>query len=188
MVARRAVQRWIGLAPEDEQQERLVAGELLPKISVWDSETGLARRYCLPETGRLDYGGARFTWSPDNRYLAFTIQLPVEGDFFPTPTTTPDIPIPTSTPIPLETQYQYQFPRTVVLDTQTGYITVLNQEIPCLSGPTTRVSNKSRLLIRRSGDMAQRLRRGRPTRGRPTPDRSMSRPRTSVRSHGQGRV
>lgn len=121
---------WFSL-PSQEAKERLIAGQLLPKINIWDSETGQNRRYCLPETGQRTYDGTAFTWSPDNRYLAFIIDLPISGDFYPTPTTTPDIPMPTATAtvVPLETQYQYQFPRTVVLDTQTGSVTVINQQI-----------------------------------------------------------
>jgi hypothetical protein len=118
---------WFNL-PQDEAQTRLLAGQRLPKINMWDSQTGTSRRYCIPETGQNTYDGTPFVWSPDNRYVAFTISLPDEGDVFPTPTTTPDALRPTSTPIPLETQYQDRLPHTMMLDTQTGTITVLSKQ------------------------------------------------------------
>lgn len=124
--------RWSAL-DGDEYINRVENHELLPKISIWDSQTALIRRYCIPETGMQNFGEA-FLWSPDNRYIAFRISLPMDGDTFPTlytptpqdPTPTP---LPTSTPFPLETQYEYRNPRTMVLDTQTGYITILTDEL-----------------------------------------------------------
>jgi hypothetical protein len=119
--------QWIQIDGE-ERIQRLTNKQLLPKISLWDSETGLTRRYCLPQTG--ESFGNELTWSPDNRYLAFRMQLPPEGDTFPTfYTVTPEIPPPQSTPIPLESQYQFQRPRTLLLDTQTGSVTVLSDEV-----------------------------------------------------------
>jgi hypothetical protein len=115
--------------PDKERVARLAAQQRLPKISVWDSVSGLTRLYCIPETGQTAYNTS-FIWSPDNRYLVFTIQLPAEGDVFPQPTTTPDVPRATPTPVSLEVQYQRQGPRTVVLDTQTGSVTVLSKEVP----------------------------------------------------------
>ncbi len=51
-------------------------------IAWWDSQTGLRRSYCLPETGARLYEGP-FVWSPDNRYVALQTLLPedetVEG-------------------------------------------------------------------------------------------------------------
>jgi hypothetical protein len=51
-------------------------------IAVWDSETGLTRTYCIPETGARFYDGS-FVWSPDSRYIALRAPLPkdetVEG-------------------------------------------------------------------------------------------------------------
>lgn len=51
-------------------------------IGIWDSQTGLTRNYCLPETGARFYEGG-FTWSPDSRYVALLAPLPkdetVEG-------------------------------------------------------------------------------------------------------------
>ncbi|MBZ0283804.1 MAG: hypothetical protein K8L97_23910, partial [Anaerolineae bacterium] len=124
--------RWTAL-DEDEYLRRVENHQLLPKISIWDSQTGLIRRYCIPETGTQPFGDA-FLWSPDNRYIVFRIPLPIEGDTFPvlytpTPQDPTPTPLPTATPIPLETQYQYQKPRTMVLDTQTGYITILTDEL-----------------------------------------------------------
>jgi hypothetical protein len=123
----RYVVEWFSL-PGEEIRERLEARQRVPKIAIWDSQTGLTRRYCIPETGLISYAGTPFTWSPDNRYLAFRIQLPFEGDVFPTPVT-PNAPTVVPTPIPLETQYQLRNPRTVVLDTQTGSLTVLSEEV-----------------------------------------------------------
>ncbi len=47
----------------------------IQQISVWDSQTGLYRTYCLPETGARLYDGP-FVWSPDSRYLALLTPLP----------------------------------------------------------------------------------------------------------------
>lgn len=44
-------------------------------IAVYDSQTGLTRTYCIPETGSRFYEG-RFTWSPDSRYVALQAYLP----------------------------------------------------------------------------------------------------------------
>ena len=68
----------------DDQRARVDAGDLLLKLERWDSQTGASRRYCLPETGVGTYGNA-LHWSPDGRYVAFTVHLPIEGDLFPTP-------------------------------------------------------------------------------------------------------
>ncbi len=122
--------RWTSLDSEARlhfQQER----RLQPKIAIWDSQTGITRRYCIPESG--DGFGNSLTWSPDNRYLTFRLQLPPEGDTFPvfyTATPEPQEAPPTATPLPLETVYQYQNPRTLVLDTETGYVTVLTDQLP----------------------------------------------------------
>ncbi len=116
-----------------EYRERIEKHERLPKISVWDSVTGLTRRYCIPQSGLNNSGGA-FLWSPDNRYLTFRMSLPPEGDtwpqlYTPTPQDPTPTPQPTATPIPLETQYQYQSARTLVLDTQTGSVTIVSDQI-----------------------------------------------------------
>jgi WD40 repeat protein len=108
------------------QIERLAAGELPPKITIWDSETGLIRRYCLPQTGLVEYDSP-LLWSPDNRYLLFRIQLPYGGDSYSTPMPTPT-PEPTGTPVPLELQYELRNLRTVVLDTETGEVTIISGE------------------------------------------------------------
>lgn len=44
-------------------------------IAVYDSESGLTRTYCIPETGARLYEGD-FNWSPDSRYLALQAPLP----------------------------------------------------------------------------------------------------------------
>lgn len=44
-------------------------------IAVWDSQSGLLRQYCIPETGTRLYEGL-FLWSPDNRYVALRAPLP----------------------------------------------------------------------------------------------------------------
>jgi hypothetical protein len=120
--------------PGDEIVETLMQGELPPRLQVWDSETGLLRTFCLPETNGIDFSGTPLLWSPDSRYLAFTLYLPIGGDVVPTPTLaiSPESPIPTATPIPLETQYDYQFPRTILLNTETGNLTVISTEISAI--------------------------------------------------------
>jgi hypothetical protein len=114
-------------------RDRLAAGELPLKLETWDAATGARVRYCLPETGFKSYN-APVIWSLDGRYIAFTIGLPVAGDHFPTPgpTAVPYTPEPTATPVPLETRYDFQFPRTIVLDTQTGYATVISTDVSAL--------------------------------------------------------
>ncbi len=116
--------------PGDQQRTRIQAGELPLKLELWDSQTGARRRYCLPETGVQTYSET-LIWSPDSRYVAFTISLPLQGDYFPTPgpTAVPYTPQPTLTPVPLEAQYDYRFARTMVLDTQTGYTTILSTDV-----------------------------------------------------------
>jgi WD40 repeat protein len=44
-------------------------------LVVWDTQTGLVRRYCVPETGARLYTGG-FMWSPDSRYVALVAPLP----------------------------------------------------------------------------------------------------------------
>jgi len=44
-------------------------------IQIWDSQTGLIRRYCIPETGTRFYDGG-FLWSNDHRYVALRTPLP----------------------------------------------------------------------------------------------------------------
>jgi hypothetical protein len=50
-------------------------GRRTQQVAVWDSQTGLTRTYCVPETGARAYGGG-FWWSPDSRYLALQAPLP----------------------------------------------------------------------------------------------------------------
>ncbi len=124
--------QWMSLSGE-EYRNYIQQHKLLPKISMWDSQTGLTRRYCIPESGTSS-NGSSMLWSPDNRYLSFRITLPPEGDtwpvlYTPTPQDPTPTPKPTATSDPLESQYQYQKPRTLVLDTQTGNITILTDQI-----------------------------------------------------------
>lgn len=93
---------WISLSG-DERQERLDAGLPLPKLAVWDRDTGLTRRACIPDMGEVD-PSARLTWSPDSRYLVFQTWLPVEGDEM----------------APL---------RALALDTQTGHAVALSVDV-----------------------------------------------------------
>ncbi|MCL4250399.1 MAG: PD40 domain-containing protein [Anaerolineae bacterium] len=118
----------------DDQRDRLQRGELPLKLQITDVETGAIRRYCVPQTGFQLLPDA-FVWSPDGRYIAFTTTLPIEGDNFPTPgpTLVPYTTAPTTTPVPLEVQYQAQFPSTIILDTQTGYATVISTQATGLS-------------------------------------------------------
>jgi hypothetical protein len=44
-------------------------------IQLWDSQQGIIRNYCIPETGARLYGGG-FLWSPDHRYVALRAPLP----------------------------------------------------------------------------------------------------------------
>lgn len=50
-------------------------GRRTQQIGVYDTQTGLTRTYCLPETGARTYDGA-FYWSPDSRYIALQAPLP----------------------------------------------------------------------------------------------------------------
>lgn len=108
---------------------RWIPEQRLPlRLRLWDSETGAFRLYCIPESGFYGVFDAPLYWSPDSRYLALTLTLPVEGDVIP-PVATPTEPPPTATSIPLETLYQYQFPRALILDTRTGSVTVISAEV-----------------------------------------------------------
>lgn len=115
---------WFTLSGE-EYRQRLSNGELPLKLKLWDSETNTTRRYCLPETGDATFEPQLY-WSPDSRYVAFTISLPPDKDKFVTPVGT-ETPVPTFTPVPLEVQYDSQFPRLLVLDTVTGYVTIISK-------------------------------------------------------------
>ncbi|MBI5960175.1 MAG: hypothetical protein HY866_15650, partial [Chloroflexi bacterium] len=87
--------------PPDEAEAREEAGLLIPKLSVWDSDTGLTRRYCIPGTAAYSFGGTPLVWSPDSRFLVFRTELPEDGS------------------------YDTVRPRTFILDTQTGSVTEL---------------------------------------------------------------
>ena len=87
----------------DDAAARIEAGLPVPNLSIWDSITGLTRRYCVPDVSSMD--GVGLYWSPDNRYLAFTTYLNSDrnGDVIR--------------------------PRTLMLDTETGSVTELTYEI-----------------------------------------------------------
>ena len=114
--------------PTDEVRAQVAAGDLPPQFQIWDSHTGVMRRFCVPESGLSSNAPLDFTWSPDSRYVAFLAYLPPQGDA-PNPTGTPDEPPPTATPIPLEQQYQFSAPRTIIVDTQTGQAVVVQTGI-----------------------------------------------------------
>jgi len=118
----------VAFLPGDEVRARVAAGDLPPQFQIWDSHTGVMRRFCVPESGLSNNGPLDFTWSPDGRYLAFVMYLPPQGDA-PSPTGTPDEPPPTATSIPLEQQYQFSLPRVIIMDTQTGQAVVVQTGI-----------------------------------------------------------
>lgn len=121
--------RWIDPSRDAVDITRtLLSGALPPKLVVWDTVSNTVQRFCLPETGTITYGD-NLIWSPDSRYLAFIIGLPLDGDFVPTPTTTPTRNPPTATPVPLDAQYDNQFRYLLILDTHTGMATVVSRDI-----------------------------------------------------------
>jgi hypothetical protein len=93
---------WIGNPLSDPYAgERLEAGLPLFKLVIWNSHTGLIRRYTIPDSGDGALQGSLF-WSPDNRYLAFVTRLPEDSDLSPV--------------------------HTLVLDTETGSVTELGSD------------------------------------------------------------
>jgi len=90
--------------PQPEYSERVENEEPLPKLQIWDSQTDLIRLYCVPETGETNIFDP-FNWSPDNRYMTFHTVLPDDEPYEGAPT------------------------RTMILDTETGYVTEVSQEI-----------------------------------------------------------
>jgi hypothetical protein len=91
--------------PSNQEIEALLDAEQpIPKLRIWDSQTGLNRYYCVPETGS-GYLETAVTWSPDNRYLAFQVTLPADQN------------------------YEVYRPRTLILDTETGSVTQLSFDI-----------------------------------------------------------
>jgi hypothetical protein len=95
--------RWASL-PLEEIETRLFEDRPLTKLTVWDSQTGQTRRYCIPQTGT---GGIETVlyWSPNSRYLAFLLTLPADQN------------------------REVARPRTLILDTETGSVTQLSFNI-----------------------------------------------------------
>ncbi len=117
-----------GQPDSEEIRERREAGLPIPQLRVWDTQTGLLRRYCIPQTNDANIN-APLDWSPDSRYLTFSYNLP--ASYFDDAAT----PIPGTTPTPFygvpnsEPAFQAQIPRTFVLDTETGQVTLISDEI-----------------------------------------------------------
>jgi hypothetical protein len=120
---------WVSL-PFEEIEQRAAASQLLPKLSIWDSQTGLTRQYCIPQTG-LDTYFEQLYWSPDNRYLAFILSLPVGGDAvlqdFVSEATSEAI----TDSVPTATQVSHKDSgrRLLILDTQTGSVTDFGMDL-----------------------------------------------------------
>ncbi len=72
----RRLNSWQGgiWSPDGRYRVRATEYETQP-VAVWDSQTGLDRTYCIPETGARLYEGP-FIWSPDSRYIALQTNLP----------------------------------------------------------------------------------------------------------------
>ncbi|NDJ60063.1 MAG: WD40 repeat domain-containing protein [Chloroflexi bacterium] len=100
--------RWFSL-PSEAIEARAEMGLQSPSIAVWDSETGLTRRYCVPGTNP-QVSGTTLLWSPDNRYLAFQHSLRAD------------------------TGSEVARPRTFVLDRATGAVTELTFDAAGLLG------------------------------------------------------
>ncbi len=117
-----------GQPDSEEIRERREAGLPIPQLRVWDTQTGLLRRYCIPETNDANIN-TPLDWSPDSRYLTFQFNLDANYyDDAPTP-------IPGTTPTPFygvpnsEPSFQAEIPRTFVLDTETGHVTLISDQI-----------------------------------------------------------
>ncbi len=81
---------------------------LIPKLRVWDSETGLSRLYCVPGTSVISPDiVSGFIWSPDNRYVAFQAFLQSNR----------------------QTQAETARPSWYILDTATGSLTDIGFDI-----------------------------------------------------------
>lgn len=88
----------------DELAQRRENDLPIPKLTMWDSETGEIRQYCVPNTGERLIE-AEIVWSYDDRYLAFRINM--DGD--------------TVDDFPRE--------RALILDIETGQLIELDRDI-----------------------------------------------------------
>ena len=84
----------------NQAQDRRDAGQPIPSLQIWDSESGLARLYCTPPNSQSSNA---FYWSPDNRYLAMVAPLPTNTD----------------------ESFSISYATIYILDTQTGSVTEL---------------------------------------------------------------
>jgi len=115
--------------PYEERLALEEAGKISHFFEVWDSETGLSRRYCTPLY--TDHFIETARWSPDNRYVlilsAYTL-LPETEDDAPVfrSTATPTV----SSPPPPETEDDgpVRIVNYLLFDIETGYITELTDE------------------------------------------------------------
>jgi hypothetical protein len=89
----------------DEEEERREAGLPIYRLSIWDRESGLTRRYCVPHFDIERLPSRNFVWSPDNRYLVFRATLPQDQGF-------------ESAPV-----------RTLIMDTYTGSVTEIQKDV-----------------------------------------------------------
>lgn len=99
---------WFSL-PGEERDLREEADLPIPRIRLWDSETGLLRQYCIPESEYIGRTGSLY-WSPDSQYLVFQAEL--------------------------DTRYNAETLRshTLVLDTGTGTLTKLTFDVTRING------------------------------------------------------
>jgi hypothetical protein len=66
---------YVGLWSNEGRYVVYSTGRRTQQVGIWDSQTGLTRTYCVPETGARIYEGY-FHWSPDSRYVALQAKLP----------------------------------------------------------------------------------------------------------------
>jgi WD40 repeat protein len=100
----RYLANWYDDFPSEEAEAREDANLPVPKLQVWDSETGETRLYSVPDTGYRDLGGT-LLWSPDSRHLAFQAELESERAF------------------------ETARPHLLVLELETGYVITLGYDL-----------------------------------------------------------